>query len=115
MGLGEHELEGWEGPTHGEVSRDVAVEVSGHLHDKSKLPNVEKPSRIGDRLGFPLQIRDPCLHRDPSTTSWEHFCLSTRRRMANRPHSSLPPVLDYSLCVSLSASLRSPTRRRGWS
>lgn len=27
MGLGEHELEGWEGPTQGEVSRDVAVDV----------------------------------------------------------------------------------------
>ncbi|CAM9385522.1 unnamed protein product, partial [Ectocarpus sp. 12 AP-2014] len=28
MGLGEHELEGWEGPTQDEVSRDVAVEAA---------------------------------------------------------------------------------------
>lgn len=33
MGLGEHELEGWEGPAQGEVSRDVAVEVGGYLND----------------------------------------------------------------------------------
>lgn len=45
MGLGEHELEGWEGPTQGEVSRDVAVEVSEHSHDEVKLPNAEKSSR----------------------------------------------------------------------
>ncbi|CAB1117154.1 unnamed protein product [Ectocarpus sp. CCAP 1310/34] len=28
MGLGEHELEGWEGPTQDEVSRDVAIEAA---------------------------------------------------------------------------------------
>lgn len=28
MGLGEHELAGWEGPSKAEVSRDVAVEVN---------------------------------------------------------------------------------------
>lgn len=27
MGLGEHELEGWEGPSKTEVATDVAVEV----------------------------------------------------------------------------------------
>lgn len=32
MGLGEHELEGWEGPTQDEVSRDVAVEVCVGSH-----------------------------------------------------------------------------------
>ncbi len=37
MGLGEHELEGWEGPTQGEVSRDVAVEVSGRSHATEEL------------------------------------------------------------------------------
>ena len=37
MGLGEHELEGWEGPTEPEVARDVAVEVREHLYDESKL------------------------------------------------------------------------------
>lgn len=36
MGLGEHELEGWEGPTQGEVSRDVAVDVSIHTRRRTK-------------------------------------------------------------------------------
>lgn len=31
MGLEEHELEGWEGPTGAEVGREVAVEVLLHL------------------------------------------------------------------------------------
>lgn len=45
MGLGEHELEGWKGPAQGEVSRDVAVEVSRQSHDASNFPNVTKSSR----------------------------------------------------------------------
>lgn len=45
MGLGEHELEGWEGPDEGEVARDVAVEVSEHSHDGSKLPKAKERSR----------------------------------------------------------------------
>lgn len=44
MGLGDHELEGWEGPTESEVSRDVAVEVSELSHDESKLPSAKKIS-----------------------------------------------------------------------
>lgn len=38
MGLGEHELEGWEGPTEGGVSRDVAIEASGQSHDEWNVP-----------------------------------------------------------------------------
>lgn len=46
MGLGEHELEGWEGPTQGEISRDVAVDVSIHTHEEA---HKQTPEIVVDR------------------------------------------------------------------
>lgn len=61
MGLGEHELEGWEDPTHGEVSRDVAVDVSIHTQSGA-LTNARSCRRwefiIDDRNHFSCPQRE---------------------------------------------------------
>lgn len=77
MGLGEHELEGWEGPTESEVSRDVAIEVREHPHEEFKLPKDEERSCRCIRQTF-VDIGDGLFMR-----LHKGYSVSARRSLQN--------------------------------
>lgn len=106
MGLEEHELEGWEGPTEGEVARDVAVEVSERSHDEAKLPNAEESYRRW--MGFRREHRPIAFARTggysvstsrPLHNELAQFHLSFRRRMTLCSSLLFPTVPDQAARV----------------